>query len=402
MTLKNLPELPNEKGYFGNYGGRFVPDTLIEPLIQLEKAYASVRDDQNFQRELKDLQKNFIGRPTPLSLAGNISEEIGGAKIYLKREDLAHTGAHKVNNAVGQILLAKYMGKSKIVAETGAGQHGVATAAAAAALGFECTVYMGEKDMERQAPNVLRMELMGAKVEAVTTGSRTLKDAVSEAMRAWTTNIDDTYYLLGSALGPHPYPLMVRDFQKVIGVEARQQILEVEGQLPACLISCLGGGSNAIGLFHAFLTDENVELIGVEAGGTKIAPGQHAARFSGGRIGIFQGMKSFVLQDQEGQIELTDSISAGLDYASVGPEHANLLEMKRAKYVYVHDDMAMKALAKLSETEGIIPAVESAHALAYAFQYASELSQDQSIIINLSGRGDKDISIISDWMEKQS
>lgn len=402
MKKTGFNNLPDEKGYFGAYGGRFVPDTLMAPLIELEKAYMEANEDPAFWNELAELQRNFIGRPTALHYAKNLTEEIGGAKIYLKREDLAHTGAHKINNAIGQILLAKRMGKKRIVAETGAGQHGVATAAAAALMGMECVVYMGEVDIERQAPNVLRMELMGARVEAVTTGSKTLKDAVSEAMRVWVSNIDDTYYLLGSALGPHPYPMMVRDFQRVIGEETRAQILEAEGKLPHSIVSCLGGGSNAIGIFYGFLGDDAVELIGVEAGGEQISPGLHAARFAGGRLGIFQGMKSVVLQDNEGQIELTSSISAGLDYASVGPEHALLMKTGRAKYFYAHDDDAMLALEKLSQKEGIIPAVESSHALTYGFELARTLDPSDVIIINISGRGDKDMGIITSWKNKQS
>ncbi|ASC72891.1 Tryptophan synthase beta chain [Halomicronema hongdechloris C2206] len=400
MTEQQFNKLPDQNGYFGKYGGRFVPDTLMEPLIQLEKNYYSLKGDENFQRDLLHFQKTFIGRPTPLYFAENLSRKVGGAKIYFKREDLAHTGAHKINNAIGQILLAKYMGKKRIVAETGAGQHGVATAAASSVLVLDCLVYMGEKDMERQQPNVERMRLMGAEVQAVESGSRTLKDAVSEAMRDWVTNIDDTYYLLGSSLGPHPYPLIVRDFQKVIGIEARKQIMEVETQMPAEVIACLGGGSNAIGIFYGFMEDD-VKLIGIEAGGSDISPGQHAARFSGGRIGIFQGMKTFVLQDQEGQIELTSSISAGLDYAGVGPEHANLLDKGRANYLYVNNVDAMEALKILCKEEGIIPALESAHAIAYVLKKAKEYDRSQSLIVNLSGRGDKDVSIIQDWKFKK-
>lgn len=400
MKEYNCNAMPDSMGYFGKFGGRFVPDTLMEPLINLENTYNRIKNDESFLRELKKLQRDFIGRPTSLYFAKNISDKLGGAKIYLKREDIAHTGAHKINNAIGQILLAKHMGKKRIVAETGAGQHGVATAAAAAALGLECTVFMGEKDMKRQAPNVLRMELMGAKVTPVTTGSKTLIDAVSEAMRVWVSNIDDTYYLLGSALGPHPYPMIVRDFQKVIGEEAREQILEQEGKLPKRVISCLGGGSNAIGIFYGFLHDLETELVGVEAGGREIQPGKHAARFAGGRIGIFQGMKSYILQDKDGQIDLTSSISAGLDYAGVGPEHAYLMETGRASYAYIHDNDAMEALELLSKSEGIIPAMESAHALAYAIKTAGDFSSSESIIVNLSGRGDKDMPIITEWKNK--
>ncbi len=392
---------PNERGYYGSYGGRFVPDTLIEPLFELDRAYQAARSDPSFWGELKGLQRTFIGRPTPLYRAEKLSRHLGGAKIYLKREDLAHTGAHKINNAVGQALLAKRMGKQRIVAETGAGQHGVATAAAAAFLGLECTVYMGQTDVVRQAPNVARMELLGAQVCPVSSGSQTLKDAVSEAMRVWVTQVDDTYYLLGSALGPHPYPMIVRDFQRIIGEEAYTQIVEIEGRMPHSVVSCLGGGSNAIGIFYGFM-EENVELIGVEAGGQKIKPGEHAARFAAGRVGIFQGMKSYVLQDQEGQVELTSSVSAGLDYAGVGPEHAYLMDIGRAKYYYIHDSDAMKALKLTSCLEGIIPAIESSHALAYAFQRATELNESQVIIVNLSGRGDKDLGIIQNWKTENS
>lgn len=391
QTLRNLP---NNKGYFGEYGGRFVPDTLIEPLAELERAYAEIKDTPEFKKELAGLLKDFVGRETPLYFAERLTREIGGARIYLKREDLTHTGAHKINNAVGQILLARHMGKRRIIAETGAGQHGVATAAAAAKMGMKCRVYMGAEDMKRQAPNVFRMRLLGAEVVGVESGSATLKDAVSEAMRDWVTNIHDTYYLLGSALGPHPYPMIVRDFHKVIGAEARAQIMGAENRLPDEVVACLGGGSNAIGIFHEFLDDKNVALTAVEAGGTAIAPGHHAARFSGGRAGIFQGMKTFVLQSAEGQIQLTDSISAGLDYAGVGPEHANLMQIGRVKYMYVHDNAALDGFQKLAHFEGIIPALESSHAVAYGLKRAAEMKPDQIIIINLSGRGDKDLAIV--------
>ncbi|HCM84054.1 MAG TPA: tryptophan synthase subunit beta [Rhodospirillaceae bacterium] len=391
QTLRNLPD---HKGYFGEYGGRFVPDTLIEPLAELERAYAEIKDTPAFQNELNGLLKNFVGRETPLYFAERLTRETGGAKIYLKREDLTHTGAHKINNAVGQILLARHMGKRRIIAETGAGQHGVATAAAAAKMGMTCRVYMGAEDMKRQTPNVFRMRLLGAEVVGVESGSATLKDAVSEAMRDWVTNIHDTYYLLGSALGPHPYPMIVRDFHKVIGAEARAQIMTAENRLPDEVVACLGGGSNAIGIFHEFLDDADVALTAVEAGGTEIAPGHHAARFSGGRAGIFQGMKTFVLQSGEGQIQLTDSISAGLDYAGVGPEHANLMQLGRAKYLYVHDSAALEGFQKLAHFEGIIPALESSHAMAYGLRRAAEMSKNKIILINLSGRGDKDLSIV--------
>lgn len=389
-----LKDMPDEKGYFGDYGGRFVPDTLMQPLIDLEKAYLSIKDQADFKQELSSILKDFVGRPTALYHAKTLSNDLGGAKIYLKREDLTHTGAHKINNAMGQILLAKHMGKTRIVAETGAGQHGTATAAAAAKMGMDCVIYMGEEDMVRQEPNVFRMRLMGAEVIGVKSGSRTLKDAVSEAMRDWVTNVENTYYLLGSALGPHPYPMMVRDFHDVIGIETHVQILEQEGRLPDEIISCLGGGSNAIGIFHAFLEEKSVKLTAVEAGGEGIRQSKHAARFSGGRVGIFQGMKTYVLQAESGQIDLTHSVSAGLDYAAVGPQHAYLMEEGRVHYKYATDDEALKAFALLSEKEGIIPALESAHALAYGFEAARKADPDQVIVINLSGRGDKDLGIV--------
>lgn len=401
--MKNsLRSNPNGKGYFGQYGGRFVPDTLVEPLSELERAYLDIKDSAAFKAELDGLLKDFVGRPTSLYFAKSLTQSIGGAKIYLKREDLTHTGAHKINNAVAQILLAKHMGKTRIIAETGAGQHGVATAAAAAKAGLECVVYMGAEDMERQAPNVFRMRLMGAQVAGVTSGSATLKDAVSEAMRDWVTHIEDTYYIIGSALGPHPYPMMVRDFHKVIGAETRAQIMAQENRLPDEIVACLGGGSNAIGIFHEFLDDADVALTAVEAGGTDISPGHHAARFSGGFVGIFQGMKTYVLQDKQGQIELTDSISAGLDYAGVGPEHAYLNEVDRVKYLYASDKDALEAFKMLSEKEGILPALESSHALAYGFHRASEMGKDDIIVINLSGRGDKDIGIVQDALKKEA
>lgn len=399
QTLRNLPD---QRGYFGQYGGRFVPDTLMEPLLELERAYAEIKNQPAFKAELEDLLKHFVGRPTPLYLAQRLTEKMGGAKIYLKREDLTHTGAHKINNAVGQILLAKFMGKKRIIAETGAGQHGVATAAVAARMGMQCRVYMGAEDMKRQEPNVFRMRLLGSEVVGVESGSATLKDAVSEAMRHWVTNIHDTYYLLGSALGPHPYPMIVRDFHKVIGAECREQILKHEGKLPSEVIACLGGGSNAIGIFHEFLDDKDVTLTAVEAGGKAIKSGQHAARFSGGKAGIFQGMKSYILQNTDGQIELTDSISAGLDYAGVGPEHANLMEQKRVHYVYAHDKDALDAFQMCCKYEGIIPALESSHAISYAMKRAKELTAKDTLIVNLSGRGDKDMAIVMEelWTTK--
>lgn len=380
-----------KKGYFGNFGGQFVPETLMSALEELEAAYEKSAGDRKFQGEIAALLRDYVGRPTPLYFASRLSKVAGGAKIYLKREDLAHTGAHKINNALGQGLLAKYMGKKRIIAETGAGQHGVAAATVAAALGLECAVYMGEIDIDRQNPNVLRMKLLGAKVIPVRAGSRTLKDAINEALRDWLTNAGDTYYLLGSVLGPHPYPLMVRNFQRVIGKEARKQILEQERKLPDVLVACVGGGSNAIGIFYEFLGDKNVRMIGVEAGGLGIKSGKHAARFARGRVGILHGTKSFVLQDAFGQIRETHSVSAGLDYPSIGPEHAFLRELKRVEYTYATDKEALNAFKTLSATEGIIPALESAHAIAYAMKCAKTLPKENIIIVNLSGRGDKDL-----------
>jgi tryptophan synthase beta chain len=400
MTV-SLRNLPDEKGYFGDFGGRFVPDTLMQPLLDLQAAYLEIKDTAEFKDDLADLLNHFVGRPTPLYFCARLTAECGGAKIYLKREDLTHTGAHKINNAVGQILLAKHMGKTRIIAETGAGQHGVATAAVAAKMGMDCVVYMGAEDIKRQEPNVFRMRLLGAEVRGVESGSATLKDAVSEAMRDWVSNVADSYYLLGSALGPHPYPMIVRDFHKVIGQEARAQILETEGRLPDEICACLGGGSNAIGAFHEFLDDKEVALTAVEAGGTAIETGHHAARFSGGHAGIFQGMKSYVLQDKSGQISLTESISAGLDYAGVGPEHANLMEEGRVQYLYVHDKEALAAFRKLSRMEGILPALESSHALAYGLRRAKEMTQEQIIIVNLSGRGDKDMGIVMEALAEE-
>lgn len=386
------------RGYFGKYGGQFVPETLMAGLEDLERSYAKFRKDKTAQAELKDLLANFVGRPTPLYFAKNLTKHCGGAKIYLKREDLAHTGAHKINHAVGQALLAKYMGKTRIIAETGAGQHGVASAAAAALLGLECVVYMGKVDMERQKPNVLRMRLLGATVVEVTTGSQTLKDAINEAIRDWVANVQTTYYLLGSVLGPHPYPTIVRDFQKVVGKEARQQIMKQEKRLPDTLIACVGGGSNSIGLFTEFLKYPNIEMIGVEAGGLGIASGKHAARFEGGRVGILHGTTSYVLQDKYGQIGETHSVSAGLDYPSIGPEHANLHDAKRIAYTHATDKEALDAFKLLSKVEGIIPALESAHAVAHALKLAPKMSKDKIIIINLSGRGDKDLDTVTNLL----
>ena len=390
---------PDERGRFGRYGGAFVPETLVPAIREIERAYVEAREDTAFQAELDHLFKTFVGRPTPLTYAKRLTEHLGGAKVYLKREDLAHTGAHKINNALGQALLAQRLGKRRIVAETGAGQHGVATATACALLGLDCVVYMGTEDMRRQALNVFRMRLLGTEVRGVESGSRTLKDAINEAMRDWVTNVRDTHYLLGSALGPHPFPMMVRDFQSVIGHEAKAQILEAEGKLPALLIACVGGGSNAIGLFHPFIEDESVEMVGVEAGGSGIESGQHAARFSDertGRLGVLQGTETYVLQDADGQIALTHSISAGLDYAAIGPEHAWLRERERAEYTYATDDEALEGLKLLSQMEGIIPALESAHAIPELVKRAPALSPDEIIIVNVSGRGDKDMNTVAD------
>jgi tryptophan synthase beta chain len=383
---------PDSGGHFGPYGGRYVPEVLMAPLEELEQSYNDARLDAGFQAELKDLLENYAGRPTPLYFARRTSETLGGARIYLKREDLLHTGAHKINNALGQALLAKRMGKRRIIAETGAGQHGVATATACALLGLNCVVYMGSEDMRRQALNVFRMRLLGAEVVGVNNGQCTLKDAISEAMRDWVTNVGDTYYLLGSALGAHPYPMMVRDFHRVIGEEARRQILAREGRLPDQVIACVGGGSNAIGAFHAFIPDAGVKLVGVEAGGRSSALGEHAARFSGGAPGVLHGSYSYLLQDQHGQVSLTHSVSAGLDYASVGPEHAWLHDQGRAEYCSATDHDAIEAAKMLARTEGIIPALESAHAIHEAFRRAPGAKQ-QIFIVSLSGRGDKDTDI---------
>jgi tryptophan synthase beta chain len=383
---------PDASGHFGPYGGRYVPEVLMAPLEELENAYVEVRHDAEFQAELKNLLENYAGRPTPLYFAKRLSQTLGGAKLYFKREDLLHTGAHKINNALGQTLLARRMGKKRVIAETGAGQHGVATATACALLGLDCVVYMGEEDMRRQRLNVFRMRLLGTRVVGVDAGSRTLKDAVSEAMRDWVTNISTTYYVLGSALGPHPYPMMVRDFHRVIGDESRRQILAAESRLPDRIYACVGGGSNAIGIFHAFLNDANVRLIGVEAGGRNAELGQHAARFSGGSPGVLHGAFSYLLQDTDGQVALTHSVSAGLDYASVGPEHSLLHDQKRAEYLSVTDQEALNAAQFLARNEGLIPALESAHAVAEAIRRAPE-AKGEVFIVNLSGRGDKDTDI---------
>jgi tryptophan synthase beta chain len=391
---RKYKNVPNRKGHFGQYGGRFVPETLMPALIELEKAYKKLRKDKEFNRELTVLQETYIGRPTPLYLARNLTDHLVGAKIYLKREDLCHTGAHKINNAIAQALLAKKMGKTRLIAETGAGQHGVATATGAALAGLDCEIYMGTDDMKRQSLNVFRMRLLGATVTEVPTGSRTLKDAINEALRDWTTHVRTTHYVLGTVFGPHPYPSMVRDFQSVIGREARRQIVKTEGKLPDTLIACVGGGSNSIGLFSAFLNDD-VQMIGVEAGGYGIETGEHAARFAGGSLGVFQGCKSYLLQNSDGNVLGTHSVSAGLDYASVGPEHCHLRDLERIEYTYATDDEALKAFDLLSKTEGIIPALESAHAVAEAAKRAGSMPKDSIIIINLSGRGDKDVEEVA-------
>ncbi|MGC9941908.1 MAG: tryptophan synthase subunit beta [Verrucomicrobiota bacterium] len=388
--------LPDTKGHFGPYGGRYVPETLMHPLQELEAEYFRAQRDPEFQRELSYYLTEFVGRPTPLYFAERLTRELSGAKIYLKREDLNHTGAHKINNAMGQILLAKRMGKTRIIAETGAGQHGVATATVSAMFGLKCVVYMGAVDCQRQELNVYRMKMLGAEVVPVHAGQKTLKEAVNEAMRDWVTNIRSTHYILGTAYGAHPYPVMVRNFQRIIGDEARAQILEKEKRLPDLLIACVGGGSNAIGLFYPFLEDKSVKMIGVEAGGLGIKPEQHAARFQGGSLGVLQGTRSYILQDESGQIQATHSVSAGLDYAAVGPEHAFLRDQKRVEYSYATDDKALEAFMKLAHLEGIIPALESAHAIAEAIQIAPRMSKEALIIVNLSGRGDKDVSQVAD------
>lgn len=383
--------IPDKKGHFGIYGGKFAPETLMPALAELEAAYLAAKKDKEFQAELEFYFREFIGRPTPLYFAKRLTEHLGGAKIYLKREDLCHTGAHKINNSLAQVLLARRMGKARIIAETGAGQHGVATATAAAMFGLDCEVYMGTDDVARQSLNVFRMKLLGTVVRPVDIGSKTLKDAINEAMRDWITNVANTHYVLGTVFGPHPFPLMVRDFQSVIGREAKKQIMKFEGRLPDCLVACVGGGSNAMGLFYEFLDDPLVKMYGIEAGGLGIEPGKHAARFAGGSLGILQGSKTFVLQDEQGQIELTHSVSAGLDYAAVGPEHAFYHDSGRIEYTYAIDEEAMEAFDLLSRLEGIIPALESAHAVAYCLKLAPTLSKDKIIIVNLSGRGDKDV-----------
>jgi tryptophan synthase beta chain len=389
------PRTHSKPGKFGKYGGQYVPETLMEPLRALEEAYNRFSRDPSFKKELAGWLDDFAGRPTPLFLASKMTRHVGGARIYLKREDLLHGGAHKINNTLGQALLAKKMGKRRIIAETGAGQHGVATAMACAALGLRAEVYMGSEDMDRQKLNVYRMKMLGAKVHPVESGSKTLKDAINEALRDWVTNVQDTYYLLGSVVGPHPYPTMVRDFQRVIGKEARKQIMQQEGRLPKAVVACVGGGSNSIGIFHSFLHDLDVDLYGVEAGGESLSPGQNAAPLVAGREGVLHGMMTYVLQDEVGQVQTTQSISAGLDYPGVGPEHAFLMTAGRAKYVTVSDDEALEAFKNLSQLEGIMPALESAHAISYTMKLAKNLGTRDSIIVNLSGRGDKDVEIIA-------
>ena len=385
---------PDPRGYYGPFGGRFVPETLMAAVEELTREYFRVRAEPVFLEEFHGLLQHYVGRPTPLYEARRLSAEAGGARIFLKREDLTHTGAHKINNALGQALLARRMGKRRIVAETGAGQHGVATATACALLGLECDVYMGAEDMARQAPNVLRMRLLGATVRQVDAGSRTLKDAINEAMRDWVATVADTYYLLGSVLGPHPYPLMVREFQSIIGREARGQLLAQTGRLPEAVVACVGGGSNAMGIFDAFIADAGVRLIGVEAGGDAIVPGRHAARFAGGSVGILQGTKTWVLQDAHGNIELTHSISAGLDYAAVGPEHAWLQQQGRTEYAYATDAEALAAFQRVARLEGILPALESSHGVSHAMRVAGELAPDAIVLVSLSGRGDKDLQTV--------
>ena len=392
LKLNLMYKYPDERGYFGRFGGKFVPETLMYALEELEEKYNELKKDKNFQKELEYYLREYAGRPTPLYFAEKLTKYVGGAKIYLKREDLLHTGAHKINNTIGQCLLTKRMGKRRVIAETGAGQHGVATATASALLGLECVVYMGEEDAERQALNVFRMKLLGAEVRIVKSGSRTLKDAINEALRDWVTNVETTHYVIGSVVGPHPFPMIVRDFQSVIGKETKEQILQKEGRLPDAIVACVGGGSNAMGIFYPFVEDKEVRLIGVEAGGYGLETGEHAASICGGSEGVLHGMRSYFLQDEEGQIKPTHSISAGLDYPGVGPEHALLHEIKRAEYTTATDEEALEGFKLLARTEGIIPALESAHAVIKAVEIAKELGKDAIIVINLSGRGDKDMA----------
>ena len=395
MSQKTNAKIPDAQGHFGPYGGRFVPETLMHPLQELEDEYRRAQKDPAFKREFEYYLRELCGRPTPLYFAERLTKELGGAKIYLKREDLLHTGAHKINNCIGQILLARRMGKTRIIAETGAGQHGVATATVAAMFGLKCVVYMGAVDCERQALNVYRMKMLGAEVVSVKAGQQTLKEAINEAMRDWVTNVRTTHYILGTVYGAHPYPVMVRNFQRVIGDEARRQILEHEERLPDLLIACVGGGSNSMGLFYPFLKDKSVKMVGVEAGGEGIEAGKHAARFQGGSLGVLQGTRSYLLQDEFGQVQLTHSVSAGLDYAAVGPEHAWLRDQKRVEYTYATDDKALEAFMKLARLEGIIPALESAHAIAEVMKRAPKMCKTELIIVNLSGRGDKDVAQVA-------
>jgi tryptophan synthase beta chain len=399
MSSVAAEQLPDARGHFGPYGGRYVPETLMHPLQQLEEEYFRAQRDPEFQRELEYYLREFCGRPTPLYFAERLTRDLGGAKIYLKREDLLHTGAHKINNAIGQVLLARRMGKTRIIAETGAGQHGVATATVAAMFGLSCVIYMGAVDCDRQRLNVYRMRMLGAEVVPVHAGQKTLKEAVNEAMRDWVTNVRSTHYILGTAYGAHPYPVMVRNFQRVIGDEARRQVLEKEKRLPDLLIACVGGGSNAIGLFYPFLGDASVKMLGVEAGGEGILPEKHAARFHGGSLGVLQGTRSYILQDENGQIQLTHSVSAGLDYAAVGPEHAWLHDQNRVEYSYATDDQALSGFQKLARLEGIIPALESSHAVAACMERAPKMKSDQLVIVNLSGRGDKDVQQAASFLK---
>ncbi len=400
--MVSYKSVPDAHGCFGPYGGRFVPETLMHPLRELEEEYFRAQHDPQFQRELEYYLREFAGRPTPLYFAERLTRELGGAKVYLKREDLLHTGAHKINNCLGQVLLARRMGKSRVIAETGAGQHGVATATVAAMFGLKCVIYMGAVDCKRQALNVYRMKMLGAEVVPVTAGQQTLKEAINEAMRDWVTNVRTTHYILGTVYGAHPYPVMVRNFQRVIGDEARRQILDKEGRLPDLLVACVGGGSNAMGLFYPFLEDKSVQMIGVEAGGEGIMPGKHAARFQGGSLGVLQGTRSYLLQDEYGQIQLTHSVSAGLDYAAVGPEHAWLRDLGRVQYTYATDDEALDAFMKLARLEGIIPALEPAHAIAEVIKRAPQMPKHAIIIVNLSGRGDKDVAQVAERLKLQT
>ncbi|MBD1147230.1 tryptophan synthase subunit beta [Pelagibacterales bacterium SAG-MED31] len=397
MTIKNsYKQLPNEKGYFGSFGGRYVSETLMPLIIEVEKEYIKIKSDKNFKKELNHYMKTYVGRPSPLFFAERITEDLGGPKIYFKRDELNHTGAHKINNCMGQILLAKRMGKKRIIAETGAGQHGVATATVCALFGLPCIVYMGEKDIKRQSPNVFRMKLLGAEIRSVKTGSKSLKDAMNEALRDWVTNVKDTFYIIGTAAGPHPYPAMVRDFQSVIGEEVRQQILDAENRLPDLLMACIGGGSNALGLFHEFLDDKQIEMIAVEAAGHGLDSGEHAASLSGGKPGILHGNKTYLLQSQDGQIDEAHSISAGLDYPGIGPEHSYLFEQKRVQYMSATDKEAIEAFQYCCNLEGIIPALEPSHALAVLKKIAKKYSKDKIVVMNMCGRGDKDIFTIAE------